>query len=87
MKYTNRLKCIWSSKNQGITPIVEWRIAKKVNSKVSSNYCKSCLMEKFLNINSLNGKKLLSKRFELVSKCRHQNKLLLCNVKRNDSTD
>ena len=87
MKYTNRLKCIWSSKHQGITPIVEWRIAKKVNRKVSSNYCKSCLMEKFLNIKSLNGKKLLSKRFELVSKCRHQNKLLLCNVKRNDSTN
>ena len=30
---------------------------------------------------------LLNKRSELVGKCRHQNKLLLCNLKRNDSID
>ena len=30
---------------------------------------------------------LLNKRSELVGKCRHQNKLLLCNLKRNDSMD
>ena len=30
---------------------------------------------------------LLNRGSELVSKYRHQNKLLLCNVKRNDSID
>ena len=36
-------------------------------------------------IESLDDKNLLNKKSELVSKCRHQNKLLLCNVKRNDT--
>ena len=47
---------------------------------ISSNYCKLCLTEKFYVIESLADKNLLSKKSELVSKCRHQNKLLFCNV-------
>ena len=78
-------KYIWNLKNQGIPPIIKWRIVKKVNSKVSPNYCKLCLTEKFFIFKSLHDCNLLNKRSELVSKCRHQNKLLLCNVKRNDS--
>ena len=50
-------------------------------SKVSSNYCKSYLTEKLFIIKSLDDCNLLSERSELVGKCRHQNKLLLCNVK------
>ena len=81
------MKCteIWSLKNQTIISIVKWRIAKRVNSKVSPNYCKLSLTEKFLIIKSFDDCNLLSKRSELVSKCRHQNKLLLRNIKRNDS--
>ena len=30
---------------------------------------------------------MLNKKFELVNKCRHQNKLLLSNVRRNDTMD
>ena len=86
MKCTELSKYIWNLKNQGITPIVKWRTVKKVNSKVSPNYCKLCLTEKFF-IESLDDCNLLNKRSELVSKCRHQNKLLLCNVKRNDRMD
>ena len=56
-------------------------------SVVSSNHCKLCRTEKFYIIESLDDKNLLNKKSELVSKCRHQNKLLLCNVKRNDSMD
>ena len=85
MKRTKPSKYIWSLKNQGITPIVKWGIVKKVNSKVSTNYCNICLTKKFFIIKSLEDCNLLNKRSELVSKCRHQNKLLLCNVKRNDS--
>ena len=32
MKFTELSKYFWSLKNQGITFIVKWRIAKKVNS-------------------------------------------------------
>ena len=86
-KCTELSKYIWSLKSQGIIPKIKWRIVKKVNSVVSSNYCKLCLTEKFYIIESLDDKNLLNKKSELVSKCRHQNKLLLCNVKRNDSMD
>ena len=78
---------IWSLKNQGITPVVKWRIVKKVNNKVSLNNCKLCLMEKIFVIKSLEDCNLLNKRSELVRKYRYQNKLLLCNWKRNDSMD
>ena len=87
MKCTELSKYIWSLKNQGRTPIVKWRIVKKVNSKVSPNYCKLCLTEKFFIIKSLDDCNLLNKRSEFARKCRNQNKLLLCNVKRNDSMD
>ena len=42
---------------------------------------------KFLIIKFLANCNLLNKRSELVIKCRHQNNLLLCNLKRNDSID
>ena len=73
-------------KSQGIIPKIKWRIIKKIKSVVSSNYCKLRLTEKFYIIESLDDKNLLNKKSELVSKCRHQNKLL-CKVKRNDSMD
>ena len=87
MRCTELSKYVWSLKNQGITPIVKWRIVKKVNSKVSPNYCKLCFTEKFFIIKSLDVCNLLNKRSEFVSKCSHQNKLLLCNLKRNNSID
>ena len=87
MKYTELSKYIWSLKNQDVTHIVKWSIVEKVNSKVSLNYCKLCLTEKFSIIKSLDDYNLLNKRSELFSKYRHQNKLLLCSVKRNDSMD
>ena len=38
-------------------------------------------------IESLDNKNLLNKKSELASKCRHQNKFLLSNLKRIDSMD
>ena len=46
MKCTKLSNYIWSLKNQGIIPTIKWRIAKKINSKISLNYCKLYLMEK-----------------------------------------
>ena len=40
--------------------------------KVSPNYCKLCLTEKFFIIKSLDDSNLLNKTSELVSKSRHQ---------------
>ena len=74
-------------KNESISTIVKWRIVKKINSKVSPNNCKLCLIGKFFIIKYLDDSNFLNKKSELVSKCRYQNKLLLCNVKRNDSMD
>ena len=72
MKFTELSKYIWNLKNQGITPIVEWRIVKKVNSEVSPSYCKLCLTENFFIIKSLDDCNFFNKRSELVSNCRHQ---------------
>ena len=84
-KCTELSKFIWSLKSQSIILKIKWRIVKKTNSVVLSNYCKLCLTEKFDINESLDNKNLLNKKSELVSKCRHRNKLLLCNVKKNDS--
>ena len=65
MKCTELSKYIWNLKNQGITPIVKWRIVKKVYSKVSPNYCKLCFTEKFFIIKSLDDSNLLNKRSEM----------------------
>ena len=46
MKCTKLSKYIWSLKNQYITPIVKWRIAKKVNTKVSPNFCQRLQFDK-----------------------------------------
>ena len=78
LKHKNYMECdelseyTRSLKNQGMTPIVKWRIVKKINSKVSPNYCKLCWVEIFFIIKSLDDCNLLNKRYELVRNCRHQ---------------
>ena len=87
MKSTKLSEHIWSLQNQDITPIVKWRTVKNVNGKVSLNYCKLSLTEKFFIVKSLVDCNLLKKKSEFFSKCRYQNKLLLYNVKQIDSID
>ena len=60
---------------------------KRMKCTKLSKYIWSILAEKFFIIKSLDDSNLLNRISELVSKCRHQNKLLLSNVKRNDSMD
>ena len=79
-------KYIWELKEQNKSPSISWSIVKKVNSKPINNFCKLCLMEKLYIIKSLDNKNMLNKRSELISKCRHQNKMLLSNYK-HDSND
>ena len=58
---------------------------KTIYSKATSEFCKLCLMEKLYIPSPLGEERCLNKRTEFISKYRHQNKLLLKNVK--DSTD
>ena len=77
---TELSKYVWTLKDEGKVPIVKWRIVKKVPCKVKANYCKLCLTEKSFIIKSLDDEKLLNKRTEFISKCRHDNKLVIKNV-------
>ena len=67
----------WKLKDEGIVPIVNWKIIKKVNSTTRNNYCRLCLNEKLLIINSLDDPKCLNTRDEFISKCRHERKMLI----------
>ena len=56
--------------------IQRW-VVKTIKSKISSDYFKLCLTEKFYIIESLLNKYLLNKTSELLSKCRYQNKFFI----------
>ena len=84
-KCTELSKYTQSLKSRGIRPILARSIVKGGNSKTSAKFCKLCLTEKFYIIRSLDDKNFPIKKAELVNKFRRQKKLLLSNVKRNDT--
>ena len=60
---------------------MKWHIKTKAMSyKCGSRKCDSCLAEK-VAIAQFEGVVLLNKRTELLSKCRHGNKLIIANIK------
>ena len=73
---------VWSLKDEGIVPNLQWSIMKQVKSY--SNTSKSyplCTQEKFEILQYRNKNELLNKRSEILNKCRHMNKFLLANLK------
>ena len=78
---TELSKHIWVLKKQGITnPVIKWSIIDYAKPYINgSKRCNLCLTEKYHIINS--PLKLLNKRSELVSKCRHENKYYFNNYK------
>ena len=78
---TELSKYIWDLKKKGINdPSTHWSIIDHARPYVNgSKRCHLCLTEKFHIITS--PLKLLNKRSELVSKCRHENKFYLVNYK------
>ena len=82
---TELSKYVWSLREKSRIPSAKWKIVKIVYSKATSSFCKLCLTEKLLILNALGDDKCLNKKTEFINKCRHQNKLLLQNVK--DSID
>ena len=73
---------IWQLKNNNFNYSIKWVIASKVYGYANSLSCKLCFMEKYWIIKYFDNPNLLNKKLELINKCRHQNKILLINVKR-----
>ena len=82
---TELSKYVWSLRENNKIPPIKWKIVKIVYSKATSSFCKLCLTEKLFIFNALGDDKCLNEKTEFINKCRHQNKLLLKNVK--DSMD
>ena len=77
---TELSKHIWENKNSSIPTVNTWSIIDQARPYVNgSNRCNLCISEKFHIIFS--PLKLLNKRSELVTKCRHENKFILKNYK------
>lgn len=72
---------IWSLKDQGIRNYhIKWSILRRVRAWNSvTNKCGLCTMEKVMISRFKDKNNLINKRLDLVTKCRHQNKHLLCN--------
>ena len=84
IKSTELSKYICLLKDAGTPYTINWSIAAKV-TKI--NYCPLCLTEKYHLIEYFNDICLLNKKSEFINACTHQSKLLLKNLKRNDSMD
>ena len=87
IKSTELSKYIWSLKDAGTPYTINWPIAAQVKGTTQVNYCPFCLTEKYHLIEYFNDILFLNKKSEFINACRHQSKLLLKNLKRNDSMD
>ena len=78
---TELVKYIWQSKRGNINFSIKYSIVSKVSGNPSSIICPLCIAEKLWIIKFLKNKDLLSKKSELINKCRHLKKNLSANVK------
>ena len=82
-------KCIWNLKevkDSNIDFSTKWCIITRVSSsRGNPSHCNLCLTEK-LCILSTGRSTLLNKRPELITKCRHENKLYAANQIQHCST-
>lgn len=68
---------IWELKDKGVPFKTTWSIMANAPSySKQTRLCQLCLMEKTF-ICTTDQKKILNKRSEIISKCRHRDKLLL----------
>ena len=74
----------WKIKESGYVPKITWKIVRKYPSyNPETKRCLLCLGEKLEIVESTSGR-LLNKRDEVVSKCRHRNKYSLGKFDSND---
>ena len=77
---TKLSKYIWSLKDENKDFDIKWSILKKSSGySIISKSCNLCLLEKLVICNFREKDRLLNKRLDLVSKCRHENKYMLIN--------
>ena len=81
-KSTELLKYIWLLKNNQITSKIRCLIVEKVYSRPRIRFWPLYSAEKFHLIEHFNDNRVLNKRKELISWCRHEVKLLLKSFKR-----
>ena len=79
-KDTELSNYIWELKHKHTEYQIRWPITRKsgVYNSVSKS-CDICLLEKLLLCNFSDKGRLINKRLDLVSKCRHENKYMLKN--------
>ena len=70
-------KYIWKLKDEGGTPSITWNIMSVVNFRPIRGVCRLFLTEKLWLLKHVNDVNLLNKKSEFISKCRHENKLLI----------
>ena len=78
---------IWSLKDAGTPYTTNWSLVAKVKGSTKTNNCPLCLTEKYHLKEYFNDIHLLNKNSEFINAYRHQSKLLLKTLKRNDSLD
>ena len=78
---TELSKNVWELKQNKKVPTIKMKIARKVYGNPKRSFCRSCLKGKLLIIKFSNQDILLNKRSVFISKCRHENKLLIVNMK------
>jgi len=79
-KDTELSKYVWKLRDEEINFNINWSIIRKARSySPISKSCNLCLTEKLLLRNYKDKHKLLNKRSEMISKCRHENKYILKN--------
>ena len=75
---TSLSKYIWSLKEKGIAYRIKWSILRRTGGYNSvSKSCSLCLTEKLLIASYPNKKTLINERNELVTKCRHDQDVIL----------
>ena len=73
---------MWKLKDQKITASIKSNIMSMVHEKPKGSLCKFCLTEKFRLLKHFNNEHLLNKKLELISNCRHENKLPVKSVEK-----
>ena len=74
-------KYIWSLQKGGIEFSMHWKILSHVNGMTKCGYCSLCLTEKLWLLHYFDDIDSLNKKFEFISKCRHETKLLISSIK------
>ena len=75
----------WRLKTNDCNPLISWKIIRTAPAfSLESGKCHLCLTEKFEIANFHDPAKLLNKRSEVISKCRHQRRFKLASFDTGD---